>query len=483
MPYPEIRNGIDAAIMMMIYGTYLVRMRLSLFAQYSRTTGFYLHMSFEITDLGIAALAYLLLLRKCTNKGQFGVLCLDRLGNYIFLYHAGDNFGPPFALNDYLKAHADRYISIKFPMGFAKNQYFEFEYYHQSIIKHKYTKKINREQIIGWHGDTFKDILLELIYQIKSLLMITKQTRCGIDRYDMAIGADPICAYFVTILKMLGLTRQTTYANYNDVTPLRSERKFFNQSYNFLIKHCLRNCDYVWYRWRKHRDEVIRKYGTVREKNAVMVPIGVDMPKNLPRSASMTNHTIVSAKNVSETAGLQLLVEIMPELIQKIPDLRFTIIGVGKYLPTLQRMVQDLSLEQHVFFLGQKPRSEVINIISTCSIGYSLYLPTKYRKTMEIDTTMESIGGTTSTMEMLGVGLPVIATNGMGISYEIKEYNAGLVIDWNKNELYDAVIDLLSDASKYNSRSYNAMVLAQKYNWSNIFDYALQGKSINMGPT
>jgi len=365
-------------------------------------------------------------------------------------------------------------------MGFAKNQYFEVECYYQAVIKHRYTKKVNREQIIGWHGDKPRDILLELMYQIRSLLMIIKETKFGIDKYDMAIGADPICAYFVSLLKKLGLTRQTIYANYNDVTPRRSERRFFNQGYNYLVKYCLSNCDYVWYRWKKHRDEIIRKYGNIKEKNAVMVPIGVDIKKP-DRLASMESHTIVSAKNVSETAGLHLLIEIMPELAQKIPDLKFIIIGVGKYLSTLQQMVKDKSLEQHVYFLGQKPRSEVVDILSTCSIGYSLYLPTKYRKTMEIDTTMESIGGTTSTMEMLGVGLPVIATNGMGISYEIEGYNAGVVIDWDKNELYNAVIDLFSDISKYNTRSHNAIVLAQKYNWNNIYASALQGKSINMG--
>jgi len=397
----------------------------------------------------------------------------------IFFYHRGDNFGPPVALDRYLKEEMEKYVAARFPLGFARKQFFEIALYSNGNLEYEKKVDIKREHDEFWYGDKATDIILEITNQIKALLKIAQVTQFGRKKFDVGIGADPVCAYSVSLLRNMGMVKKAVYANYNDVTPLRSNNNLFNALYARVVKSCLTSADYVWYRWENHRNGVLAKYGNIKERAIVMVPHGVYLNQNhaLPK---INNHKIVSAKATSETAGIQLLIEVMPDLLKVIPDLEFIVVGTGKYLPTLQQLAKEKGVENNVKFYGQKTHEETLQIVNECSVGYAAYVPTKFRKTMEADSALEVLGSTTSTMEMLGASLPIICTIGMGISYEVRNENAGIAIEWSPKEMYDTVIKILSDNERYKIMSANARKLATKYEWQNIFDSALRGQDIVM---
>lgn len=400
----------------------------------------------------------------------------------VLMYHRADHFGPPIALDDYLQTHADKLIVARFPMGIASNQVFQVTLYQNGRQIYSKEKRIERKQDWTWKGDRAGDVLIELANQTSAMLQIMiRLTRFGREKYDMAIGTDPLCAYYALVLKKLRIARKVVYAQYNDLTPVRSENRAFNSIYNYTTKYCLNNADYVWYRWTNHREEAIKKYGSLKEKRVVMVPMGV-YTKAKRAGVETNRYAAVSAREVSETAGLHLVLDALPEIVRFVPQFEVVIVGEGPYLPILKRKAQDMNIERHVRFLGRKPHDETLALIESCGIGLATYLPTAFRTKVEANSKIEAIGATVSTMEMLGAGLPVIATKGMGISYEIEREQAGVAIGWEKDQLANAVISLLTDKQRYDAMSANTKKIVNKYEWKNIFSSALRGESIVMNP-
>ncbi len=110
-----------------------------------------------------------------------------------------------------------------------------------------------------------------------------------------------------------------------------------------------------------------------------ILPLGIDLdlpPEPLGRarddlwgSTSSVYPTMVFAGTLPNFSGLPELLEQMPRLVTKIPNLRLLIVGDGIQRPKLERMIRELGLGDCVKITGMVPHEDVPKWIAQADIG------------------------------------------------------------------------------------------------------------------
>ena len=88
---------------------------------------------------------------------------------------------------------------------------------------------------------------------------------------------------------------------------------------------------------------------------------------------------------LEHAAGPDLLLEAMPILLERSPNLRLAFIGGGQMFGHLERRMRDLGLGNVVRLLGHREGDQVLRLLRACE---ALVLPSRYRVPMD-DATVE----------------------------------------------------------------------------------------------
>lgn len=160
----------------------------------------------------------------------------------------------------------------------------------------------------------------------------------------------------------------------------------------------------------------------------------------------------------------------IPDIINKIPNAVFVIIGSGdeNYKKELDELVKKLGLTGKVRFLGA--RSDIYDLIK----DFNVFLLTSKQE-----------GFPLVIIEAMAAGVPVISTNVGGISEVIKNNETGILIPpESPKELSKAVIELLSDKKLTKDIIDNAQIAVNKHftvenmtsNTLNIYKQVMESK-------
>jgi glycosyltransferase involved in cell wall biosynthesis len=130
--------------------------------------------------------------------------------------------------------------------------------------------------------------------------------------------------------------------------------------------------------------------------------------------------------------GIGYLLEAMPEVIAKFPDVVLAIIGGGGEMAKLLQKVADLGIGDHVQLVGRKPFFELPKYLNAADV---LVVPSVW---------LEHFGQVT--IDAMACGIPVV-TSDSGGSTEINiDKETGLVVPAKNSErLSQAVMTILSD--------------------------------------
>ena len=168
---------------------------------------------------------------------------------------------------------------------------------------------------------------------------------------------------------------------------------------------------------------------------------------------------IVYIGNFGISQALEVLINAMPIIISKIPEINLKLYGGGFCESKIRNLVKELKLEKSVHFFNPVSRNEIPSILSKSLIGIvSLQDNEGLRSAIP-----------TKTFEYLACSLPIVA---YGKSDELKriieESNAGIYIDNNnEKEIGNSLIKLLSDEEKLKKYSENGRkFMEQKIDFS-----------------
>ena len=154
--------------------------------------------------------------------------------------------------------------------------------------------------------------------------------------------------------------------------------------------------------------------------------------------------------------GVVYLINALPRIIARCPDARLIIVGDGEERPRLAQVARDLGLAARVTFAGERTHEEVIRYMRAADL---FVLPSL----------IESFG--IVLVEAMSCGLPIVASNVMGIPAVVEDGANGLLVPpGDAAALADRVIRLLTDPAAASAMSTRNLQTAASYALSRIAD-------------
>jgi len=358
-------------------------------------------------------------------------------------------------LENFLKKRVRKLVFIGHPFFYAKQKSSFAVTYEKGVTK----SKIEAPKIIG------HEIILYLKDFVLTFYFIFKLRY----RFDIFFGVDPLNALTGLLLKRFGIVRIVVFYVI-DYVPIRFKSTILNNIYHFVDRICVYNADYVWNLTSAMANARARKGINNRKTNQMVVPTGTNLRYTPIKEINKTSIAFLS--HLREGQGIELILDAMPIVVEKFPAVKLLIIGTGPLEEYFKKEVEKRNLSNNVFFLGYtESHEEIEKIISKCRIGIAPYVPDPNSFTWYADPGKPKV--------YLGCGVPVVITKVPEVAFEIEKWGAGIVIDYNKDELADAILKLLTNDELYYQSRKRALEFASNYTWDNVFYRAFKQMFIN----
>lgn len=294
--------------------------------------------------------------------------------------------------------------------------------------------------------------------QILSFYFIYKAKK----KIKIFIGIDPLNAFSGILAKKLGLVEKTVFYT-ADYAHRRFENFFLNWFYHWLDLFVVKNVDQVW-NVSTRITEQRTKQGVPDQKN-FFIPNAPVFKKIKRLPISRVNwYDLVIVTHVTRAVDWDLLFKVIENLVVKYKELRLLVIGTGPEEKKLKRVVRLRKMERRVLFLGQKSHDEALRILARSGVGVAIY--TKEQPWREFCDSLKI-------REYFACGLPVITTDVSSTASEVKNEQAGFVIDLNEKELERAINELFSNKQLRLKMRRNGIKLAKRYDFSKVIDEVL----------
>lgn len=194
-----------------------------------------------------------------------------------------------------------------------------------------------------------------------------------------------------------------------------------------------------------------------------IIPHGIDKiyftgkkNENGFRSKYLKNHegpVLLFLGRLNAKKGLDILIESYSKVLKVIPDARLVIVGgwdPPSYKSIIQNRVSNLFLNGKIVFTGP------------------LFGDEKYSALIAADVfVLPSIAENfcTSMFEAMQCGLPVIISENLNLSSEVKKAKAGIVVKRDSDSFTQAIIDFLTGNYDSSEFSKNGLRFAKTYSW------------------
>jgi len=154
--------------------------------------------------------------------------------------------------------------------------------------------------------------------------------------------------------------------------------------------------------------------------------------------------------------GLEVVIEAMPAICQRIPSAQFVIVGTGKDLQKLQRMAAELGVAEAVRFEGHQPFTRVHGYIAASDICLVPHVANAHT-----DSTIPH-----KLFQYMYMKKPVVVSSAKPLARIVREHNAGAIFQSGDPAALTEAIFTLADPEERRLaglRGHQAVVTA--YNW------------------
>lgn len=366
--------------------------------------------------------------------------------------------GPAQDLRDYLlEKQIDKLLFIGHPLFFDKKlKGSGYDLYKDGKkIKQRYKEIIRLPELISY----FKSVILNIFWSLKFGR-----------KWDLYVGSDNLNASAGVVLKWLGFVGKVVYYVI-DYNPQRFSNKIINKIYHLLDQFCVKFSDETW-NLSPRMAYARKKYFGFVGGNQKVVPVGVwfDRIKKL-NFDQIEKHTLVFMGHITEKQGVQNVLIAVPQIVKKIPDFKFYVLGGGNCLDILKKQVKNLKIEKHVVFTGYiKKHKDIEKILVRCCLAIAMYK--KYDDRGNLSFTY--FADPAKLKIFLACGLPVLIPSFLYNSQEIEEKKCGVIIRDVKNQIVGEVVKLMEDQEKLRLYRKNSIDYAKKFDWNLIFKENLE---------
>src|SRR3989344_958380 len=318
------------------------------------------------------------------------------------------------------------------------------------LVKEKKSPVLPRNEFLFYFRDAFYNIWYFLTSK---------------EKFDLYIGVDSFNAIFGLLLKKLGKVRKVAFFTIDYVMENRFKVGLLNKVYVWMDRAAFFGSDYTLNVSDRMARQRIQELGEkAKEKHQITVPIGVVKQAGEVKIERKDNILVYSG-GLTPEFGLELIIESMPALLKKFPDLRLRIIGDGELKGKLESMADKLGVSKNVDFMGfidtTEDRERWLSLLKESTLGLATYEDTK--------TTYKRFSDVTKPKDYMSCGLPIITTSVIPLSEDIKKQNLGRVVEYNVDSFVMNVSELLGDGEERKKIEQNVYNFSHNMTWDNIF--------------
>ena len=196
-----------------------------------------------------------------------------------------------------------------------------------------------------------------------------------------------------------------------------------------------------------------------------VIPNGFEISEYANKSKSLPldfTLNLVTVGNVTPRKGQHNIIEALPEITKKYPNVKYHIIGIPTTKDSLIGLAENLKVGKHLVFHGRVSEQEKLNLLKQSTIFMMLS-----EHTAEGD--VEGFG--IAILEGNALGLPGIGAKDCGIEDAIAHKQSGILVNnKNKEEIVEAIDMILANYPEY---SENAIIWTQNFTWDKIIQQYL----------
>lgn len=273
-------------------------------------------------------------------------------------------------------------------------------------------------------------------------------------QYDIVHGHIFPTFYWLALAKIFSFSSIKIVYTEHNTTNRRQENKLYKifdrqiyKAYTKII--CI--SDEIKY--------ILKKYTSLKNKNFIVIKNGVNISffkdakyfkkEEISNSILETDKLLIQVSAFREQKDQATLIRSMKLLPETI---KLLLVGDGELRESNEKLVESLSLEKRVFFLGV--RMDVASLLKTSDI---IVLSSHYE------------GLSLSSIEAMASGKPFIASDVPGL-HEIVEGAGILFSEGDESELAKHVIELLKDTDYYEKVALRCQERAESYDIKKMVD-------------
>jgi Glycosyltransferase len=190
-------------------------------------------------------------------------------------------------------------------------------------------------------------------------------------------------------------------------------------------------------------------------EKSIVIPNGIDFNHINGILPADENSDVIFAGRLIKEKNVDILIKAIPYVKEKIPDVKCCIIGDGPERDKLEKLVQELDIQNNVEFKGfMKDYNDLISYM-------------KSSKVFVLPSTREGFG--IVVIEANACGLPVVVVNHkMNAASELIVNNKnGIISDFSKEDIAENIINMIDKRKKMQNE---CIQNSKKYDWNKIVD-------------
>lgn len=277
------------------------------------------------------------------------------------------------------------------------------------------------------------------------------------------VGLANLNAIVGILFQKIGWVSHTVYYVI-DYIPQRFNNEGMNAIYHYLDKVCAERSNATWnygLGMIKAREE---KWHKVFPRQ-IHTPHGVEINKKHIKNFLKFNPTeLVYLGTLYEQQGLQLIIEALPKIINKIKSIHLTIIGIGPFRNHLEERIKDLNIQNNISFVGFiEKASDVDLLLAKSALGIATY---------KNDMGFVNYTEPGKVKRYLSCAVPVLITSGTPLSEDIDKNLCGIVSKYDVNEVSRKIIAFISNKKEKVEFRKHAISYAKQQTWEEIYTRA-----------
>lgn len=286
--------------------------------------------------------------------------------------------------------------------------------------------------------------------------------------WDAYVGVDGLLVAFGLLLRFLHRTRKLVFWAIDFVPSERFDSAWKNRIYKKINTLGYRRADEMW-DLSPRMAEAREKFLGIKKKDYrshKVMPYGV-WTERIPKYSyeECEKNTLVFMGHLLEKQGVQLVIQALPEIIKRIPDFRFKIIGDGNYREKLVKYATASGVLKYCDFRGKiESIEELEREVAKSALAIAPYI-------RHLDTwTYYADPGKVKTY--LACGLPVLLTDLPWNAASIVKNECGVIISEETQDIARNIEHLLLKENNERYRE-NAKKYAEEFDYKNIFKQAM----------